>query len=136
MKSQHLIILLLIVLVACNSKKQKEELKVTVVPQDSVQMVEEPEPEPEPVEEVDRGVNLDDKYFIVVDSYTVEAFAESWKKKYEAQGYKPAVIMRNEDGYYRLAIQSFNEFDQAQDALDNLKKEEEFGDAWIMVINK
>lgn len=137
MKSKNLFVLIvLVVLVACKTKEKKEELQVEVAPQDTVQVAEVVEPEPEPIPEVDMGVNLDDKYFLIADTYTVKEFAESWNKKYQQQGYKSAVIMRNEDGYYRLALQSFNDFDLAQSALEVLRQEEDLKDAWIMVIEK
>lgn len=137
MKSKNLLVLLVVLaLVACKTKEKKEDLQVEVAPQDTVQVAEVKEPEPEPVVEIDMGVNLDDKYFLIVDTYTVKAFAESWNKKYQQEGYKSAVIMRNQDGYYRLALQSFNDFDLAKSALDVLRQEEKFQDAWIMVIDK
>jgi cell division protein FtsN len=136
MKLQYLFVLLLVIVVACKTKEKKQDLQVEVNPQDTVQVVEAPEPPPPPVEEIDMGVNLDDKYFLVVDTYTVKEFAESWNKEYQQQGFKSAVIMRNEDGYYRLAVQSFNDFDLAQNALMVLRQEEDFNDAWIMIIDK
>ncbi len=137
MKTKKLLVFaLLIAFVACKTKEKEEDLQVEVAPQDTVQIVEVPEPEPEPVVEIDMGVNLDDKYFLVVDTYTVEAFAESWNKKYQQRGFNSAVIMRNKDGYYRMALQSFNDLDLAQNALKVLRLEKEFEDAWIMVIEK
>ncbi len=135
MKLKNLLVLVVVLaLVACKTKEKEEDLQVEVAPQGTDQIVEAPEPEP--VEEIDLGVNLDDKYFLVVDTYTVKAFAESWNQKYQKEGHKPAVIMRNDDGYYRLALQSFNDFDLAQEALKVLRLEDEFEDAWIMVIEK
>jgi cell division protein FtsN len=137
MKTKNLLVLLfLIVFVACKTKEKEEDLQVEVAPQDTVQIVEAPEPEPEPVEEIDLGVNLDDRYFLVVDTYTVKAFAESWNQKYQKEGYNSALIMRNDDGYYRLAVRSFNDIDLAKNALKGLQQEEGFEDAWIMVIEK
>lgn len=137
MKTKNLLVLMVVLaLVACKTKEKEEDLQVEVAPQDTVQIVEAPDPEPEPVKEVDLGVNLDDKYFLVVDTYTVKAFAETWEQKYQQEGHKPAIIMRNDDGYYRLALQSFNDLDLAQEALKVLRLEDEFEDAWIMVIEK
>ncbi|MGQ7869749.1 SPOR domain-containing protein [Sunxiuqinia sp. sy24] len=137
MKSRNLLVFVfLIVFVACKTEEKKEDLQVEVAPQDTVQVAEVVAPEPEPVQEIDLGVNLGDKYFLIADTYTVKEFAESWNQKYQKQGYKSAVIMRNEDGYYRLALQSFNDFDLAQSALEVLRQEDELKDAWIMVIEK
>lgn len=136
MKLQHVLVLLFIVLFACKSKAPKQDLQVAVAPQDTVQVAKTPNPTPPPVAKIDMGVNLDDKYFLVVDSYTVKEFAESWNKKYQQQGFNSAVIMRNEDGYYRVALQSFKDFELAQKALKVLREEDEFKKAWIMIINK
>lgn len=137
MKSKNLLVLvILLALVACKTKEKEEDLQVEVAPQDTVQIVEAPAPEPEPVVEIDMGVNLDDKYFLVADSYTIKEFAESWNKKYQQRGFNSAVIMRNQDGYYRLALQSFNDFELAKNALEVLRQEEDLNDAWIMVIDK
>lgn len=137
MKLQHLLVLLLAGLIACKAKEKKQDLQIEVNPQDTVQVVEAPKPPPPPVvKEIDMGVKLDDRYFLVVDTYTVKEFAESWNREYQKQGYKSAVIMRNEDGYYHLAVQSFNDFDLAQKALKVLREEKDFDNAWIMVIGK
>jgi cell division protein FtsN len=136
MNAKYLLVIIFFVFAACKSKEEKVELQVEVSPQDTVQIVEAPEPPPAPVEEPDKGVNLDDRYFLVVGTYTVKEFAETWEKKYQERGFKPEVIMRNEDGYYRLALQSFNDFDIAQGALGELRYEKEFQESWIMVINK
>ena len=137
MKSKYLFILvLLLVFAACKTKQKQDDLKVTVVPQDTVKVAETPPPPPPPVEKIDVGVNLDDKYFLVVDSYTVKEFAESWNRKYQQEGFKSAVIMRNEDGYYRVAVESFKDFDLAKTAMNELRKEEGFENTWIMIISK
>ena len=135
MKLQHVLVLLFIVLFACKSKAPKQDLQVEVAPQDTVQVAEASKPTPPPVK-IDMGVNLNDQYFLVVDSYTVKEFADSWNKKYQQQGFNSAVIMRNEDGYYRVALQSFKDFELAQKALKVLREEDEFKNAWIMVIDK
>jgi cell division protein FtsN len=77
----------------------------------------------EPVEEPDRGVDLEShNYFIVVATYVVEDFAISQKKELAAQGYKPGIFMLNEDGWYRLAIESYETYDQANIAMERLKE--------------
>lgn len=135
MKLHYFVIMLLIVLVSCKPKEKKEALKVRVIPQDTVKVKETPPPPP-PEKKIDRGVNLDDKYFLVASTNTVKDFAETWKKKYQEEGFKPAVIMRNEDGYYHVAVESFNDFDLAKTELEDLRKQEGFKNAWIMIIDK
>ena len=136
MKTKYLLAILLLIFAGCKTKEKKEELQLDVAPQDTVKIIEAPAPPPPAVEELDMGVNMDDRYFLVVDSYTVKEFAESWNKKYQQRGFNSAVIMRDEDGYYRLALQSFNDFNTARKALKELRKDEEFQKAWIMVIKK
>lgn len=135
MKLHHLLILLLVLAISCKPKEKKETLKVSVIPQDTVKVEETPAPPP-PEKKVDLGVNLDDKYFLVASTNTVKAFADAWNKKYQEDGFKSAVIMRNDDGYYRVAVESFNDLDLAKTALDELKKKKGFKNVMIMVINK
>ncbi|MDA3881508.1 MAG: SPOR domain-containing protein [Prolixibacteraceae bacterium] len=79
------------------------------------------------------SVNVDDPYFIVVASYTVEDFANAKKRELEKQGLKPAVIMTNDDGWYKLAVQSFESYSDAKEALPALiKKEGIFSEAVIV----
>jgi len=132
-----MLFLLLFAFVACNNKKKEDNLKVKVVPQDTVKVAEAPAPPPPPpAPKVDMGVNLDDKYFLVVSTNTVKSFADAWNKKYQGEGFNSKVIMRNEDGYYRVAVQSFKDFDLAKAALKELQKDEGFKNAWIMVIDR
>ena len=132
MKVKSVIFLLLIALVSCKSKKE-EVVIVDVAPQDTVKTVVAP-PTPEPVvEKIDEGVNQDDKYFLIINSYTVKEFAEGWCKIYKERGYKSDLVMKNEDGYYRLALKSFDDLEPAEKALKEMKKEDEFSNLWIMV---
>ena len=101
--------------------------------------IETPKPEPKPVAKPkpvvkkDEGVNLDDKYFVIVNSYTIPEYAREKSKEWSKKGFKPRVIMRNMDGYYRLAIQSFDDYSDAMAAALKLRKKyPEFKDAWVM----
>lgn len=67
-----------------------------------------------------KGVDLSDNYFIVVASYTVESYAKSQKADIEEQGYKPAVFMMDEDGWYKLAVESYATRSEANEALTKL----------------
>ncbi|MGQ8337614.1 SPOR domain-containing protein [Sunxiuqinia sp. A32] len=134
MKTKYIVLILIIAIAACESKKDKVvDLEIDVAPQDTVQVVEST-PQPEPVVEiVDEGVNQDDRYFLIIDSYTVKEFAESWNKKYRDQGFKSDLVMKNEDGYYRLALKSFDDLKLAEEALAKLQKDTEYENVWIMV---
>lgn len=134
MKAKTTALLLIIVLAACKSKDQRETLQVEVAPQDSVQLIEpEPVPSPEPLEKmIDEGVNQDDNYFLIISSYTVEEFAEEWKEVYRKKGFRSDLVMKGDDGYYRLALKSFNDLKLAEDALKEMQQEKEFGEMWIL----
>jgi cell division protein FtsN len=90
---------------------------------DTTKKVVVKEPEPKVKEEVIKPVDVDAPYFIVVASYTVKDFAIDQKKELEEEGLKPAIIMTNDDGWYKLAVQSFDSFDKAKESLEKLKKE-------------
>lgn len=136
MKSKSIIFLLLIAFVACKNEQKNDNLKVKVIPQDTVKVETPAPPPPPPAKKVDMGVNLDDKYFLVVTTNHVKSFADAWSKKYQQDGFNSKVIMRNEDGLYHVAVQSFKDFDLAKAALEELRKDEGFTNAWIMVKDK
>ena len=71
-----------------------------------------------------KGVDLNDRFFIVVASYTIEDFAKAQLKKLEQQGYKPAIFMLNNDGWFLLAVESHKSLSEASAGLDLLKKKE------------
>lgn len=126
------VVVLLIVAFACRKKPsdqyeyykpyQKDSVaSQTVAPQitDSVKeaTVVETEVQIKPVD-------LNHRFFIVLASYSVEDFARAAKTDLEKQGYQPAIFMVNDDGWHKLAIESYNNFDEAQKALLQIRKKE------------
>lgn len=99
---------------ASDSVAVADTIKTVAAEQDTVAVVAEPEPEI-------KGVDLNDNYFIVVASYAVEDYAVIQKKDLESQGYKPQVFMINEDGWYKLAVESYKKYDDAKTALEEVK---------------
>lgn len=89
---------------------------------DTTKKVVVKEPEPKIKENVVKPVDVDAPYFIVVASYTVNDFAIAQKKELEEEGLKPEIIMTNEDGWYKLAVQSFDSFEKAKKSLKKLKE--------------
>lgn len=84
-----------------------------------------------------KGVNLNDPYLIVVSSNTVEEFAHARKNDLKNQGYKPEVFMLDDDGWFKVAIQSYSTLKEAKDALAKLKaKNAEFSQAVIVYQKK
>jgi cell division protein FtsN len=71
-----------------------------------------------------KGVDLNDRFFIVVASYSIEEYAKAQKRELEAQGFKPEVFMLNSDGWYKLAVESHQNIDDARSALSRLKKKD------------
>lgn len=126
------VVLLLLVAFACRKKPsdqyeyykpyQKDSVAAqAVVPQkaDSVEenTVVEKEIQIKPVD-------LNHRFFIVLASYSVEDFARAAKTDLEKQGYQPAIFMVNDDGWHKLAIGSYNSYDEAQKALLQVRKKE------------
>ncbi len=134
MKAKHVALFIIIAFAACKPKEVKNDLEIAVAPQDTTTQVIVQEPTPEPVNEViDEGVNQDDKYFLIVNSYTIEEIAIEWNKVYRDKGYKSDLVMKNDDGYFRLALKSFDDLESAEKALKEMQQEDEFGKMWIMV---
>lgn len=80
-----------------------------------------------------KGVNLNDQFFLVVASYAVEEYAMAKKAELTAQGMKPEVFMINEDGWYKLAVESYASYQDARSALVVLREKGGlFGNAVIV----
>lgn len=67
-------------------------------------------------------VNVDDKYFIVIASFSVEEYALAMKSEMEQLGYKPQIIMIDNDGWNKLAITSSNNFEIATKYLTRIRQ--------------
>jgi cell division protein FtsN len=77
---------------------------------------------------------IDDKYFIVVASFSVEEYALAMQQNLEKKGFKPGILMINNDGWHKLAIGSYNTFSEATEKLNYLKQgDKPFSDARIVV---
>ncbi len=125
-----LIAIALIAFVGCKKEKpvpkKKPKAKVVKVEKDTVKV------QPKPQLVIDEGVDLNDKYFIVVDCYTVEDFAKARAGYFKKKGLKPGILMINEDGWYRLAVKSFDNRTAAKEALKKMKSDVDFSKAWVM----
>jgi cell division protein FtsN len=81
-----------------------------------------------------KPVNLNDKYFIVVASYSVEEYAITMKHDLLKQGYKPEIFMLKDDGWNKVAILSFNNYEEAIQELEKIKlKGDLFSGARIVI---
>jgi hypothetical protein len=133
---KRFVIAVMVIVVAFSYSCKKKEKPAPPAP--APPKIETPKPKAKPVVKPkpvvkDEGVNLDDKYFVIVNSYTIPEIAREKSKEWGKKGFKPHVIMRNMDGYYRLAIKSFNDYSDAMAAALKLRKEyPEFKDAWVM----
>lgn len=124
--------LIVVVLFSCRRKptdsyeyyepKKADSVKVEVA--DSIAALETEKSAEKPEIVPVKGVDLNDRFFIVVASYTIEDFAKAQLKKLEQQDYKPAVFMLNNDGWFLLAVESHKSLSEASAALDLLKKKE------------
>lgn len=124
--------LIVIVLFSCRRKStdsyeyykphKADSVKVEVA--DSIAALDKDKPSEKPEIVTVKGVDLNDRFFIVVASYTIEDFAKAQLKKLEQQGYKPAIFMLNEDGWFLLAVESYKSLSEASAALNLLKKKE------------
>lgn len=121
--------LIIIAIVSCRRKTSDDYNYYKPYVKDSVSVADTIKPvqndtttttEAQPSPEV-KGVEMSDHFFIVVASYAVEEYAISQKKDLESQGYKPQVFMVNEDGWYKLAVESYSTYDGAKAALENVR---------------
>ena len=83
--------------------------------------------------EVKKGVDLNDNYFLVVASYTIEEYAIAKMNDLIGEGYQPQIFMINEDGWYKLAVESYATYKEAKTALGILREKGGlFGNAVIV----
>jgi cell division protein FtsN len=131
MKSKTILIVIVVILIAgCKRKpsdsyefyqpyqKDSSEIAMTTPADDQAVVSQEAQ-----TKEI-KGVNPDERFFIVVASYTVEEFAKAQLRELERQGFRPGIIMTNQDGWFKLAIESHNTISDAREALTRLKRNE------------
>lgn len=70
------------------------------------------------------------KYHVVVGSFKNQANAKGLKATLQNEGNK-ALVVQNDQGWYRVLIASYNEYGQAKSYISNIKGR--FADAWVLV---
>jgi len=99
-------------------KVVKDTLSETNVAIDSVKTESTVKP---PIEQLaKKGVSLDDHYFIVVASYVVKEYADAQKQRLQEMGFKPELLMVNDDGWYKLAVLSYKSLAEAEAELKTM----------------
>lgn len=135
-------VLVLLAMIGCRKKPANDYEDYQTVSKDTTTVVADTNKqkaevkEPEVKKEVIPTVDVDHPYFIVVASYTVEDFALAQKKELESQGLKPVVIMTDSDGWYKLAVQSFESYSDARQALPLLKEKQGIYSNAVIVYKK
>lgn len=117
---------------ACKKKPVPVEPEVVEIVKPDTIPVKIEKPKPKPIV-IDEGFNPKHKYCIVVDSYTVEDFAKDRARYFKKKGLKPGIFMTDQDGWYKLAVKSFEKLKDAKAALAKMKKDPDFAKAWIAV---
>ena len=70
------------------------------------------------------------KYHVVVGSFKSQTNAKGLQSTLLSEGNK-AIIVINEQGWYRVLIASYNEYAQARTKINQIKAR--FADAWVLV---
>ncbi|MDC1105689.1 SPOR domain-containing protein [Prolixibacteraceae bacterium] len=127
-------IVLFLSLLGCKEKKVKEVPKEVPVIEEVATEVVTPDDKKEDIKEevVIRGVNLKDRYFIIVGSYNIYNNADILKKKLLKMDYKPVIFMQDENGQFKVAIESFQSLKQAESEMTDLMNGKKlFKHSWI-----
>jgi cell division protein FtsN len=74
------------------------------------------------VNEEIRAIDLSRKYIIVLASFSVEEYALTMKTDLKNQGYNPEILMLNNDGWHKLAIGSYDNYEEATLAMKRIKQ--------------
>lgn len=137
-----LLIISLLAIVSCRQKNADDNLYYQPYRKDSITIVKQLVARSDSLKVIDlevkpeecNPVNIDDKYFIVIASYSVEQYALAMKSELEKEGFKPQIIIVNNDGWNKLAISSYNNFEEATVALNLIRqKKGRFSDARLVV---
>lgn len=111
-------------------KRHTASVKDTILPKVAADTLKSKKTEPFQI----RPVDLNDKYFIVIASFSVEEYALAMKDDLIKKGNKPEIFMLNNDGWYKLAISSSNNYEEVNNSLDQIKlKGDLFSGARIVV---
>ena len=70
------------------------------------------------------------RYHVVVGSFKSQTNAKGLQSALLSEG-NQAIIVINEQGWYRVLIASFNEYSQARSKINQIKTR--FADAWVLV---
>ncbi len=70
------------------------------------------------------------RYHVVVGSFKSQTNAKGLQSTLLSEG-NQAIIVINEQGWYRVLIASFNEYSQARSKINEIKTR--FADAWVLV---
>lgn len=139
------LVLTAFVITSCKSKQKVTEISganipatttITTAPPTTVQTVQPQSNENEVTRNESFTLTDGDatamnmKYHVVVGSFKNQANAKGLKATLVNEGNKALVVMNNE-GWYRVLIGSYNEYGQAKSSVNNLKSR--FADAWVLV---
>lgn len=139
------LVLTAFVITSCKSKQKVTEISganlpatttITTAPPTTVQTVQPQSNENEVTRNESFTLTDGDatamnmKYHVVVGSFKNQANAKGLKATLVNEGNKALVVMNNE-GWYRVLIGSYNEYAQAKSSVNNLKSR--FADAWVLV---
>lgn len=134
-------ILIVLIVIGCRRKssdnyeyyKPYEKDTILVDDIDSLEVIDSSEEVISETETIElKEVDLNDNYFIVIASYGVEEFAQARKAQLIEQGYKPGIFMENDDGWFKLAIKSFQTREEATIELEKLQVNNNFPSARIV----
>lgn len=83
---------------------------------------------------VEPGVDINNRYFITVGNYNIETNASIQASKFRALNYKPEVVMLNRDGQFKVALRSYDSFEEANSDKDRLttKHPELMSGCWVL----
>lgn len=139
------LVLTAFVITSCKSKQKVTEISganlpatstVTTAPPTTVQTVQPQSNENEVTRNesftlTDGDANaMNMKYHVVVGSFKNQANAKGLKATLVNEGNKALVVMNNE-GWYRVLIASYNEYGRAKSYINQIKSR--FADAWVLV---
>jgi cell division protein FtsN len=137
MRKLTFLIIIGISLVSCGGQKkiQKSAAELNATPVQA-----EETPEAEPVKEVEEKlVEIEEEpiekydFYVIIGSFRNKDNAIDYQEDITGKGFSP-FLLRNEEGLYRVAVNSFNDIMLARSEVRRIRSEfPEHADTWLLI---
>jgi cell division protein FtsN len=107
----------------------KEEPKVKPVVKKKTPIVVKEEK----VNVIEESADNTSKFYVIIGSFNVLDNAKNYKANLTKESFSP-IILRNENGLYRVSVASYNDEEKARAKVDAIRNQyEKYNDTWLLI---